>query len=372
MKLMNFIYEGDVVILNYLNMIVDILLGVLLGLGLSPLTVKLAKKLKLIDDPSSSPRKIHNKPVPRAGGMVLFLGLVIAVLIRITQFDAEILKILLSASLVFITGLIDDHKSISVFQKFLGQFVATTILIILGIHVNIFGSLRFSLNLSQEFAFALDMLITYLWMIGLSNAFNFVDSMDGLLIQLSEIAILFIGISAVTFGQGNIAMLMIFLLGLLVSMSIFNSHPAIYFMGDSGALFLGFILAAVAIQLNPIDLPQVSSWFLPITFFTVPLFDMFLVVVSRIRHKTKFYKAGTDHTYHRLCLFGLSSSRAIEVMKLESLLWGFVGMIAIYQTPTIANVLFGLFLLNFVISYLYLDSKKKETPTSNHAIFYDS
>ena len=357
--------------MNYINLVINIIIGTLLGLGLVPLALRLAKKLKLIDDPSSSLRKIHNRPIPRAGGIVLFLGLIIALLIKITRFDIEILKIILAASVVFITGLIDDHNSITVFQKFIGQFLATTVLILLGIQVNIFGSLRFSLNMPQGIAVLLDMLITYLWVIGLSNAFNFIDSMDGLLIQISQISVLFIGTIAMVFGQINITMLMVFLLGLLIAISVFNSHPAIYFLGDSGALFLGFVLAAVSILLEPIDLPQPSSWFLPITLFTLPLFDMFLVVTSRTRHKVKFYKASTDHTYHRLCRMGFSNNRAIEIMKLESFIWGFVGIFAIYQTPLFANLLFGLFLVNFVVSYIFLDSKKIDQSSEDKSIYYE-
>lgn len=338
---------------------------------LSPIAMELANKLKLIDDPSSSPRKIHTKPTPCAGGIVLFGGLAIGIITGIPQFDTEIIKIILAGCMVFLTGVLDDHKSISVFQKFAGQFAGTTVLILLGIHIQVFESALLPIPLSNNLAVFLDLLMTYIWMIGLSNAFNFVDSMDGLLIQLCQIAILFVGISAMIFGQSNIAMLMVFLLGILIAMSVFNSHPAIYFLGDSGALFLGFLLAAVSILLRPVNLPQASSWFFPITFFTVPLFDMGLVVFSRLRHKTKFYKAGTDHTYHRLCRMGLSNYRAIEVMKLESIFWGFLGMVAIYQEPVIANLLFGLFLINFIGSYFYLDSSKNEKKPNDPTIFYE-
>ncbi len=356
--------------MNYCNLLVNILVGLLLGTLLSPLATWLARKLKLIDDPRSSPRKIHNKPTPCAGGLVLFIGLVIAILVKFTGFDTDIIKIIAAGSIVFVTGLIDDHKSISVFQKFLGQFIATTVLILLGIHVQIFEGSLLPFQLSNTVAFVLDIAITYLWVIGLSNAFNFIDSMDGLVIQLSQIAVVLMGISAITYAQPNIALMMIFLLGMLIAMSVFNSFPAIYFLGDSGSLFLGFILSAVSILLNPVDLPQASSWFFPIMFFTVPLFDMFLVVFSRIRHKVKFYKASTDHTYHRLCRLGLSSFRAIEVMKLESIFWSILGMVAIYQPPVIANILFGLFLVNFVGSFIYLDSSPKANNSEDQNIFY--
>ncbi len=356
--------------MNYSNLMVNILAGLLLGAILSPLATKAANKLKLIDDPRSSPRKIHNKPTPCAGGMVLIIGLVIAIAVRFTGFDSDIIKIIAAGSIVFATGLIDDHKSITVFQKFLGQFLATTVMILLGIHVQIFEGLLLPVQLSATTALILDILITYIWVIGLSNAFNFIDSMDGLVVQLSQIAVGLMGISAVAYGQPSIAALMIFLLGLLVAMSVFNSYPAVYFLGDSGSLFLGFILSAVSIILNPVDLPQASSWFFPIMFFTVPLFDMFLVVFSRIRHKVKFYKASTDHTYHRLCRLGLSSFRAIEVMKLESIFWSILGMIAIYQTPLIANILFALFLINFIVSFVYLDSSPKANNNEERNIFY--
>jgi len=356
--------------LNYSNLLINVLVGLLFGTVLSPIATRVARKIQLIDDPQSSPRKIHNKPTPCAGGMVLFFGLVIAILLKFTGFDGDIIKIIAAGSIVFITGLIDDHKSITVFQKFLGQFAATTVMILLGIHVQIFEGSLLPFQLSNTAAFILDIVITYLWVIGLSNAFNFIDSMDGLVIQLSQIAVVLMGISAITYSQPGIALMMIFLLGMLIAMSVFNSYPAIYFLGDSGSLFLGFILSAISILLNPVDLPQASSWFFPIMFFTVPLFDMFLVVFSRIRHKVKFYKASTDHTYHRLCRLGLSNFRAIEVMKLESIFWSILGMVAIYQTPLIANILFGLFLINFIVSFIYLDSSKKANNAEDRNIFY--
>ena len=357
--------------MDYIGITLNILLGLLSGMIISPIAVKLAKKFGLIDDPISSPRKIHDKPTPCAGGLVILLGLLLGIITRISHFDLDVLKIILAGCVVFLTGIIDDHKSISVFQKFSGQFIATTILILLGIRVRMFESLLLSFQIPHTMTMFLDILVTYIWVIGLTNAFNFIDSMDGLLAQLTEIQLFFIGLSGIIFGQINIVMLAVFLLGLMIAISVFNSHPAIYFLGDSGALFLGFIFASLSILLRPINLPQISSWFFPITLFSVPLFDMFLVVASRIRHKTKFYKAGTDHTYHRLCRIGLSNYRAIEVMKLESFFWGFVGLVAIFQTPTLSNILFGLFLLNYIGSYFYLDSLKNEKKANNSTIFYE-
>lgn len=357
--------------MNYIKIIVNVLLGLFLGLGLSPIAISLARRLKFIDDPNSSPRKIHRKPTPRAGGIVIFIGLVLGTLINISNLDDKINKIVIAGAIIFLTGVIDDHKSITVFQKFSGQFLATTALILLGVRVQMFEGMVLSIPMSENTALVLDLIVTYLWVIGLSNAFNFIDSMDGLLTQLSQIAIFFLAVSALLFGQYEIVIFMVLLVGLLTSISVFNSHPAVYFLGDSGALFLGFVLAAVSILLEPIDLPQPSSWFLPITLFTLPLFDMFLVVTSRMRHKIKFYKASTDHTYHRLCRFGFSNNRAIEIMKLESFIWGFVGIFAIYQTPLFANLLFGLFLVNFVVSYIFLDSKKIDQSSEDKSIYYE-
>ncbi len=342
-----------------------------LGLGLTPVAMFLAKKLKLIDDPNSSPRKIHRKPTPRAGGIVIFIGLVFGTILTISNLDDKIIKIVIAGSIIFLTGFIDDRKSITVFQKFAGQFLATTALILLGIRVQMFEGLVLPIALSGNVAFILDLIVTYLWMIGLSNAFNFIDSMDGLLTQLSQVAIFFVTVSALLFGQYEIAVFMALLVGLLISISVFNSHPALYFLGDSGSLLLGFLLAAISILLEPVDLPQTSSWFLPITLFTLPLFDMFLVVTSRTRHKVKFYKASTDHTYHRLCRIGLSNNRAIEIMKLESYIWGFVGIFAIYQTPLFANLLFGLFLINFIGSYCFMDSKRIDRSSEDKSIYYE-
>lgn len=356
--------------MNIITIIAIGLLGILLGAVFSPISILLAKKIKTIDDPGSSPRKIHTKATPCAGGLVLFLGLLTAVVSGLIK-DAYVIKILFAGLFVFLTGLVDDRKSLSVLAKFFGQFMAATVLIVLGIRVQVLHNLFEGVQSLRWLVKFGDIFITYLWVIGLTNAFNFVDSMDGLLMQLSQISLLIIVVATILFGQFELVIFAIFMKGLLLSMSVFNSHEALYFLGDSGSMCLGFTLAAASILLRPLGLPQANSWFFPITLFAVPLFDMLLVINSRSRKRNKVYKASRDHTYHRLCSIFRSPYRAIEVMKLETYFWGLAGLYAIYQSTLMANLLFGAFLVNYLISLVYLESSNVQKALNDAHNFYN-
>jgi UDP-GlcNAc:undecaprenyl-phosphate GlcNAc-1-phosphate transferase len=132
------------------------------------------------------------------------------------------------------------------------------------------------------------------------------------------------------------------------------------FLGDSGAQTFGFLLAAIGIIYNPVQFPQGSSWFLPILILGVPIFDTCLVVFSRLRHKKYFYQAGHDHTYHRLFKLGMSSTHAVAVMHITTIVLGCLAFIALHLAPFFANILFGLILLVGFLVYLFLERKRNE------------
>ena len=152
-------------------------------------------------------------------------------------------------------------------------------------------------------------------------------------------------------GQTSLSLLSAIILGGAIGMLYFNALPAGTFLGDSGAQFLGFVLAALAIAYTPPGLPQPSSWFVPILLLSVPIFDTSLVIISRLRQKKAVYQAGLDHTYHRLVNLGLPSSRAVLTMHLSAIIGGCLAFMALPLPPLWANIIFastlmvGLFLL---------------------------
>lgn len=297
------------------------------------------------DDPELAAHKQHNAPVPVAGGLVLFFSLLAGGLIFDVIRFPQIMPIFLGSLVIFGFGLWDDLRNISPLWKLIGQLLGAGILIYLGVHVRLFH---------QDW---LNYLITILWVVGITNAYNFVDSMDGLAIGLAGIAAAFFMLVTIDSGQPELSLFSTILIGICLGAFFFNTTPAIFFIGDSGAQLLGFILASLGIAFNPLGFERLASWYVPILLIGVPIFDATLVIFTRLRHGRPIYQAGLDHTYHRLRRFGISSNRAVLSMHLVAILLGCLAFIALPLPPPVANIIFGAVLLSGGITILLLDSK---------------
>lgn len=322
-----------------------ILVASLTALGASLPLTNIARKFKLVDIPGSAPHKRHEQATPLSGGPIL----AVAVTLAYFMFQPSRLEltdgILIGSGLMVIWGLIDDRFDMPVAAKLAGQLAASAALIVLGIQV------RFT-----QVAWA-DILLTILWVVGMTNAFNFVDSMDGLALGLASIATGFFMLATLDAGQLGLAALSAALLGAAVGMYVFNSSPAILFLGDSGSQLLGFALAAIGIAYVPAGagLPQGVSWFTPILILGVPLFDAGLVVISRLRLRKPVYRAQNDHTYHRLVSLGLRPSRSVAVMHLAAIVLGLAATVALQLSVLLANVLFASVLAGGMAALIYLE-----------------
>jgi UDP-GlcNAc:undecaprenyl-phosphate GlcNAc-1-phosphate transferase len=182
--------------------------------------------------------------------------------------------------------------------------------------------------------------------------------MDGLTVGLTAIASAFFMLVTVDARQPPLSLLSAIILGSSIGLLYFNTLPAHTFLGDSGAQFLGFILAALAIAYNPRGLPQPSSWFVPILLLSVPIFDTTLVVISRLQHRKAVYRAGLDHTYHRLVNLGLPSSRAVLTMHLFAIVSGCLAFIALPLHPLWANAIFFTAVLIGLLILFWLNKKE--------------
>ena len=256
---------------------------------------------------------------------------------------------------MFAFGLLDDKKGMDAPTKLTGQLAATALLIALGVRVRIFEGSGFFIQLDSQIAYWVDVAITIFWMVGITNAFNMVDSMDGLAIGLSQVISVFFLFLTIISEQPEIAMLAAVLFGVCTGVAFYNEKPARTFLGDSGAQMLGFILAAIAILYNPKGFSQQVSWFTPILFFSVPIFDTTLVTLSRLRRGLPFYKANFDHTYHRLVRLGWDEYRAVSVTRTASILCCLAAVSAVYLDPLGANLIFVLWLVAFAVLLIVLE-----------------
>jgi UDP-GlcNAc:undecaprenyl-phosphate GlcNAc-1-phosphate transferase len=332
-----------------LQYIVPLFWATAITLLLTPLAIKIAIRFKLIDIPHSAPHKTHKSPVPKAGGSAIMFAVFLVTLGGGRLFTRDIFPILLASIPIFLFGILDDARGLSAGWKLLGQCIASAILVWQGVYIRMFPYP--SLNLAM----------TFFWLIGMTNAFNLVDSMDGLVVGLAAIAGAFFILVTMDANQQDLTYLSAVLLGSCVGMFFFNSVPAKTFLGDSGAQFLGFVLASVALAYTPPGLPQPSSWFVPILLLSIPIFDTTLVVYSRLRQKVPIYQAGHDHIYHRLIGLSMSPTQAVTAMHVSAILVGCLAFIALPLRPIWANTVFISTILcgGGILLWLEKNAKKK-------------
>jgi UDP-GlcNAc:undecaprenyl-phosphate/decaprenyl-phosphate GlcNAc-1-phosphate transferase len=331
-----------------------IFFSTVLSLILAPIAIRLAPKLRLVDDPNREPHKVHLHLVPLVGGFVLVITVFcVSILTGTVTLPAlsnrqPITAILISGFVVFAFGLWDDYKNLRPLWKFIGQLIACLLLIFFGVQVQIFPSDW------------LNIAITLFWMIGVTNAYNFVDSMDGLAIGLAGLASAFFLLITIESVQPQITLFSTVLLGASLGVFYNNAPPARLFLGDSGAQFLGFVLGALGIVYTPVGFTPQSSWYIPILRMGVPIFDTSLVVISRMRRRQPVYRAGRDHTYHRLVKMGFSSNRAVLTMHMAALLLGCLAFVAINLNPKLGNIIFGVVLIVGLACFFILDGYKSD------------
>ncbi|NWG19560.1 MAG: undecaprenyl/decaprenyl-phosphate alpha-N-acetylglucosaminyl 1-phosphate transferase [Chloroflexi bacterium] len=281
----------------------------------TPLVRRLALRTGIVDAPAS--RKIQVVPVPLLGGAAIYAAFVIALIVFGDRFYVrELVGIMLGATLVSLFGLADDRWGLNAYLKLGGQALAGAILILGGTQVRLFP---------VEW---LNWALTLLWVVGMTNALNLLDNMDGLSAGVTTVAAAFFLLLAAISGQYLVGAMAAALIGACVGFLRYNLNPATIFMGDAGALFLGFLLAALAIKLRfPSNVPWVT-WLVPVCVLALPLFDTTLVFVSRLwRGRNPLTTPGKDHLSHRLHALGLTRREAVLVCYL---LGCGAGMVAVY------------------------------------------
>ncbi len=275
-----------------------------LTVGMTPVARWVAWRSGLTDKPAS--RKVHTEPMPLLGGAAIFVAVIIALAaFGDRQYVAQLAGILIGATLMSFLGLWDDRRPLRPLLKLVAQLAVVGVLVASGVRVQLTGSI------------ALDVLISGLWVMAITNAINFMDNIDGLAAGVAAVAAAAFLILAVQNGQQLVAPLSAAVLGACVGFLVYNFNPAVIFMGDHGSLFLGFLLAAIGIKLRFPGRPTDTTWMIPAMVLTLPIFDLTLVSISRLRRGVNpFTTGGTDHLSHRLIARGASAREAALVIYL--------------------------------------------------------
>ncbi|MEG1998157.1 MAG: MraY family glycosyltransferase [Clostridiales bacterium] len=296
--------------------------ALVLSLLLTPVAKWLAPKIGAVDAPNE--RKVHSSLMPRMGGVAIFAAFAVGAFL-VGGFNKAVVGLVLSSGLVMLVGLVDDIKNISPKTKLLGQLIAAIIFVSFG------GYVKFMTNPFGGNIMFLDywgIPLTILWLMGISNAINLIDGLDGLAAGVSAISA--ITMATVSFSRGYYVpaglafVLAMSLLGFLK----YNFSPAQIFMGDSGSLFLGFVLGALAIM-GFSKGATVISLFIPILILGIPIFDTMFAIVRRYNNHVPIFQADKGHLHHCLLALGLSHKQTVLIIYAITL---FMGLCAILLT----------------------------------------
>lgn len=329
----------------------------ILGLVLVPLMIRTALKYGIVDKPNS-PLKKHEKPVPYLGGVAIYIAFVIPVIVAKFILHQElygVVGILAGATLMMVMGLIDDIKNLTPYVKLAVQLVAALIIIYVNMHIKFMDN-----NL-------LNLILTLFWVVGITNAVNLTDIMDGLAGGICAVACIAFFIVAYIAGRANDMIPAVALFGATAAFLVYNRPPAKIYMGDAGSLFLGFMMAALALN-ESYSRTNIVAVLAPVLILGVPIFDTLLVSMIRIGRGILPIYGSNDHTAQRLVMLGFSKPLAVLFLVIITAVLSALGIISIFLSIQNAIILYlavALFGMMFAMLIASVDMKEYHSRISH-------
>ncbi|WKV10236.1 MraY family glycosyltransferase [Thermoanaerobacterium sp. CMT5567-10] len=300
--------------------ILSFVVAFVVALMATPAAKKLAYKIGAIDIPKDK-RRVHKKPVPLIGGLAIYLGTILSILLFLPKSQTN-LGIIAGSTIIVVLGIFDDKYELKAKVKLLGQLLASFVVVLSGVRIdwltNPFGDGMINIGV-----FAIPLSI--FWIVGITNAMNLIDGLDGLAAGIASISSGSLFVVSLLNGRYATALITAAVTGAALGFLPYNFNPAKIFMGDTGAMFLGFILSAVSIQ-GAVKSAAAIAIAVPILALGVPVFDTAFAIIRRIANKKPIMEADKGHLHHRLLALGLTQKQAVFVMYGVSL---FLGLSAI-------------------------------------------
>lgn len=309
----------------------------------TPLVIKMAVKFGAVDTPDE--RKVHTRIMPRMGGLAIYCGFIVAVLLTQT-ISVKLLGLLIGCTMIILLGIIDDIKVLSPKVKLLGQILAAIVIVLSGIRVDFLTNPFADIVFFDSMIFTVP--ITLLWIVGVTNAVNLIDGLDGLAAGTSGIAA--VTIAVVSFMEGHVATgtLALILAGSVFGFLPFNFNPAKVFMGDTGSMFLGFTLSVLAIT-GLTKSATFVSLFIPIVILGIPIFDTAFAIVRRFLNGAPIFQADKGHLHHQLLYVGLTHKQSVlAIYAVNICLAGSAILMSTMAPPQAVMILVGLAALTII------------------------
>lgn len=312
----------------------------MLTILLTPLIKKLAIRIGAVDKPNQ--RKVHMKVMPRLGGLAIYISFIAGVLL-LQPDSPHSLPILLGSLIIVLTGIIDDIRELSPRVKLMGQLAAALVVVLSGIHVE-FINLPFGGQL--EFGI-FSIPLTILWIVGVTNAINLIDGLDGLAAGVSSIALLTISGMAIIMGDAYVTVLGLILMASTIAFLFYNFYPAKIFMGDTGALFLGYMISVLSL----LGFKNVTfiSLIIPALILGVPISDTFFAIIRRLVHKQPLSAPDKSHLHHCLLRLGFSHRQVVLIIYAIATMFSLAAFIFSMATLWGSLIFIGVILITIEI-----------------------
>jgi len=291
----------------------------------TPIVKKIAFKFNVLDIPKDA-RKVHKKPIPLLGGLAIYIAFISTLILKSGKLTSSEMGILIGATIIAIGGIIDDKYDIRPRYKLVFQILAAAVLIMFGVEINLVTNPIISANQYINLGW-LSLPMTLLWVIGITNALNLIDGLDGLAAGVALISSITLFIIAILNNRTDAAILTAILSGAIIGFLPYNFNPASIFMGDTGAQLLGFLLAAISIK-GTIKSAAAFAIAVPILALGIPIYDTMFAVIRRKINGKPIMQADRGHLHHRLLDMGLTQKQTVLIMYLISAVLGGIAIIA--------------------------------------------
>lgn len=300
----------------------------IISLALTPAATAIAYKIGAIDVPKDK-RRVHKKPIPRLGGLAIYYGFLISVLF-FCNIDKQLIGIIAGSLLIVGVGILDDVVQLRASVKFIVQIIAALIVAYCDVRIK---AISMPVPMVEGGILSLGYLsipVTVLWIVGVTNAVNLIDGLDGLAVGISSIATFSLFFIAILAGEPVVAILVAALAGSCLGFLPYNFNPAKIFMGDTGSTFLGYMLSIICIQ-GLFKGYVIISFIIPFLILGLPIFDTAYAIVRRIKNKKPIMSPDRGHLHHRLIDMGLSQKQTVAIMYVITMILGLSAVMVVGQ-----------------------------------------
>lgn len=346
--------------MNFLRIAIigPFLMAFFIALATTPLAMKIAPRIGAIDIPKDG-RRMHTKAIPRFGGMAIFLGAEIAMLVFLHD-SPRIMAAVFGGACIYALGVVDDLKNLDAKLKFAVQMLIAIMMYMMGLKIEFIS--RIGMEENYHLGAVLCFVVTVLWIVGITNTINLIDGLDGLAAGVAAIAALSIAyvayIHGTIYGFMIVCIAMMALAGGCLGFLPYNFSPAKIFMGDGGSLYLGFMLATMSV-VGPLKQSTVITIIVPVFVMGIPIFDTFFAIFRRLINHKPIMQADRGHLHHRLIESGYGQRRAVLMIYG---ICAIMGMAAVLVSRELYKDAVILLIIDIVYVYVFLTDPNHKMP----------